>query len=77
MAQTFFKSNTDEATASILMRMPGAEHGEIARLLPDSDALIAYLALTNDLTREEARDTLELSQFIDPAAVDPEALRAA
>lgn len=77
MAQTHFTSKTDDATASILTRMPGAEHSEIKRLLADREALIAYLALTNDLTHEEARDMLELSQIANIAEADPGALRAA
>jgi len=77
MAQTYFDLKSDEATASILTRMPGAQHGEVKRLLTDRETLIAYLALTNDLTLEEARDTLELSKTAPIAKAESGALRAA
>ena len=77
MAQTFSNLNTDDVVASILIRLPAAEHTKIERLWDDSDALLSYLAKTNDITLEEARDTLELSQIVHRIEDERGALKAA
>lgn len=66
-----------DAPGAILKRMPGAERSEIERLLADRDALAAYLALTNDLTRDEAEDTLASTQFAKLEQTQTGALKAA
>ncbi len=77
MDQINIPLDTDDAYASILLRMPGAERSEIERLLYDTDALVAYLASTNDLTIAEARDTFEFAQTTIRVETDIDRLKAA
>ena len=60
MDNTPFSTNTRPLIQTITQRFPAASGAEINRLAGNRAELLAYLALTNDVTTDEVAEMLAL-----------------